>query len=123
MRTKILIIEDHDDLRLSVKTHLKSQRMRFDIAEAANGELGVSKAKRLRPQIILMDTQLPGINGLEAAKQIQDYLPDSHIIGLSMFDAETFRRRFSGRQFYDCIDKTELLNKLMPVIKKCLKRG
>jgi two-component system cell cycle response regulator DivK len=66
----ILIVEDNDKNRKLVRDvlHFKGYRL----AEAETGEEGVRLARELRPDLILMDIQLPGINGVTALRQLRD---------------------------------------------------
>jgi CheY-like chemotaxis protein len=65
----ILIVEDHDKNRKLVRDVLTFTGYR--VAEAETGEDGVRLARELRPDLILMDIQLPGINGMTALAQIR----------------------------------------------------
>ncbi len=119
--TKILLIEDYEDFRKIVKEYLKSQDDSFEIFEASSGELGIVAALREKPDIILMDIRLPNINGIDAAGRIRQYLPHCKIIVLTMFEGETFREVFKSVDINGYLGKSELYEKLMPLIHKCLK--
>ena len=69
MTKRILVVEDQEDLRGILRDLLTGSG--FEVAEAADGQTGVAKAKSERPDLILMDIQLPGIDGYEAARQIK----------------------------------------------------
>lgn len=120
MSVKILIVEDHDDFRETVRDHLEKQDFDWEICEAPSGELGVSLALRERPHIILMDIRLPGINGIDAASKIKVHVPESDIIFLTMFETEAFKKIFQSEDMSAYIGKSELFEKLVPIIKKIL---
>ena len=63
MSTRILVVEDHEDNRRIVRELLTSAG--FEMIEAVNGEEGVAMAERHRPDLILMDIQLPELDGYE----------------------------------------------------------
>ena len=65
----ILVVEDNDKNRKLVRDVL--QHKGYEVLEAETGEDGVRLAKERRPQLILMDIQLPGIDGIEALRQIR----------------------------------------------------
>ena len=65
----ILYVEDNEANRMIVRDLLK--RTKYQLAEAHDGEEGVSKALELRPGLILMDIQLPKISGLEAIRRLR----------------------------------------------------
>ena len=122
MPGKILIIEDHDDFRSVIRKHLESQPLDLEIFEASSGELGISKALREKPQIILMDIRLPGISGMEAAGKIKKFLPAVEIIVLTMFETDAFQKVFKTDDVTVYIGKSELYERLVPEIKKIFRR-
>jgi len=69
MTKRILVVEDQEDNRMIVRDLLTSAG--YEIIEATTGIEGVAVAKAERPDLILMDIQLPGIDGYEAARQIK----------------------------------------------------
>jgi two-component system, cell cycle response regulator DivK len=69
MPKTILVVEDQDDLRRILALALKSAG--FNVVEAANGAVGVAKALSEKPDLILMDIQLPVLDGYEAIRQIR----------------------------------------------------
>ncbi|OGX31041.1 MAG: hypothetical protein A2787_01200 [Omnitrophica WOR_2 bacterium RIFCSPHIGHO2_01_FULL_48_9] len=117
---KILIVEDHEDFREIVKSYLQSQDLNIELFEAASGELGIVKALREKPHIVLMDIRLPNINGIDAANRIRQYLPDCKIIILTMFETAAFRSTFKSDGIAAYIGKSELYDKLGPLLKKIL---
>jgi DNA-binding response OmpR family regulator len=69
MKKKILIIEDEKDLRFFIVRALKEEG--FEIIEAIDGEEGIEKAKKEKPDLILLDLLLPGISGYEVLARIK----------------------------------------------------
>ncbi len=116
----ILIIEDHKDFRQAVRQFLEVSNVKADLLEASSGEEGVLLAKRSKPEIILMDFWLRGINGVEAAAQIKAVLPQSHIILLTMFDLKDVQPLVNKEIIKEFINKSDLFEKLVPSINKIL---
>ena len=69
MSRRVLTIEDHEDNRRIVRDLLTS--VGYEVIEAVTGEEGVRVAETERPDLILMDIQLPGLNGYEATRRIK----------------------------------------------------
>jgi two-component system cell cycle response regulator DivK len=69
MSRTILVVDDHEDNRRILRDLLRSAG--YEVAEATTGEDGVAAAKARTPDLILMDIQLPGIDGYEATRRIK----------------------------------------------------
>ena len=85
MTKRILVVEDQEDLRGILRDLLTGSG--YDVAEAADGRAGVAKAQAERPDLILMDIQLPVLDGYEATRQIKAdlKLKATPIIAVSSF--------------------------------------
>jgi two-component system cell cycle response regulator DivK len=66
---RILVVEDQEDLRGILRDLLTASG--YEMIEAANGDVGVAKAKTDRPDLVLMDIQMPVLDGYEATRQIK----------------------------------------------------
>jgi DNA-binding NarL/FixJ family response regulator len=87
-KIKILIVDDHKMVRDGIRSMLESQekKYKFLVEEAENGEEGVERARKTHFDIIIMDYQLPVMNGVEATRAILNNNPDSKILALSNYD-------------------------------------
>ena len=81
----ILLADDHRLIREGIKTYLQTQKEFVIKGEAENGEEAVSKALDLKPDIILMDINMPKMDGIQAITQIKKELPETKIIVLTVF--------------------------------------
>jgi DNA-binding NarL/FixJ family response regulator len=85
-KIRILIADDHPLFRDGVKGLLEAAEDMELAAEAEKGEDAVRLALEKKPDLILMDINMPGINGIEAARQISAAQPGANILMLTMFD-------------------------------------
>jgi len=116
----ILIVEDHKDFRQAVRNYLELSHIKAELLEASSGEEAVLIAKRHKPEIILMDFWLRGINGVEAATQIKASVPECSIILLTMFDLKDVAPLVNKETIKEFISKSDLFEKLVPSINKIL---
>jgi two-component system invasion response regulator UvrY len=98
----ILITDDHTLLRQSLGIMLNSEPQFKVVAECGSGEEAVERAKDRRPDVVLMDFNLPGINGIEATQLIRKYSPGSKIFGVSLHSHPAYARKMmqSGAMGY-----------------------
>ncbi len=84
---KLLLVDDEAIERDAIKFILSKFNMdHFEIHEAPNGQEAVSQAALIKPDIIIMDIQMPGLNGIESSKIIKKILPDCKIVFLTAYD-------------------------------------
>jgi DNA-binding NarL/FixJ family response regulator len=79
----VLIVEDHTMVREGLRAMLKLEADLEVVGEARNGREAVAMAMKLRPDVALMDIAMPGLNGLEATRQLTKALPATRIIVLT----------------------------------------
>lgn len=89
----ILIADDHTLVRETWSFILNTDERFKVIAESGSGEDAVEQAKQLKPDIVIMDINLPGINGIEATQQIRKFSPASKILGVSLHTQPTYARK------------------------------
>ncbi|MCC6188423.1 MAG: response regulator transcription factor [Anaerolineales bacterium] len=87
---RVLIVEDQTLMRQGLRTILDLEPGLAVIGEAGNGEEGAQQALALRPDIILMDVQMPGMNGVEATATICAAWPAARIVILTTFDRDDY---------------------------------
>ena len=87
---RILLVEDQTLMRQGLKTILDLEPGLKVVGEAGDGEMGVRLALELRPDIILMDVQLPGQSGVEATTAICAAWPQAKVIILTTFDRDDY---------------------------------
>jgi len=100
--TRILIADDHGVVREGLRAVLGSEPDMEVVGEAANGKEVVERAAELRPDVILMDIQMPELNGIEATRRILSVNPDVGVVVLTMFedDDSVFTAMRAGARGY-----------------------
>jgi DNA-binding NarL/FixJ family response regulator len=88
----ILLVDDKPFLRGILKQYLEQQSNYKICGEADDGFDGIVKAQQLRPDLIVLDFQMPVMNGLDAAKRLKTLLPDIPIVMLTAFDSLAIER-------------------------------
>ena len=89
-RIKVLIADDHALLRQGLCRILELEEDIEVVAQAADGEEAVALAKELHPDVILMDINMPGLNGLEATRMIKKVAPESKVLVLTIHDDDEY---------------------------------
>ncbi|MFZ6713156.1 response regulator [Undibacterium sp. TC9W] len=84
MPIKILLVDDHTLFRSGVRLLLQRNPEFEVVGEAVDGLDGVKRAKQLRPDVVLMDLNMPGLSGLEAMQLIVEDLPDTAVLMLTV---------------------------------------
>jgi DNA-binding NarL/FixJ family response regulator len=99
---RILIADDHVVARAGLRELLSERPALQVVGEAANGVEAISQAKALQPAVIVMDTSMPQMNGIEATREIHGAMPHIQIVGLSIHDDESSERsmREAGAEAY-----------------------
>ena len=99
---KVLLVDDHEMVRLGVSAYLSVQEDIEVIAQAENGKIGVEKALELKPDIILMDLVMPIMDGIEATKEILSKWKEAKIIIVTSFidDEKVYPAISAGAKSY-----------------------
>jgi len=89
----VLLVDDHSLVRRGFRRMLEDEPDMEVVGEAGDGEESIKLARQLRPQVVVMDCALPGMNGLQATRQIIEDLPNTAVLMLSMHSESTWVRQ------------------------------
>ncbi len=85
-KIRLLLVDDHPIVREGIKSAFAAKKTIVIVGEAATGEEAITKAKKLLPDVILMDINMPGMSGLETSRRLRKSVPDSKILALTMHE-------------------------------------
>ena len=117
---KVLLVDDHEMVRLGVSTYLSIQADIEVVGEASDGDEGVSKALALRPDVILMDLVMDKMDGITATKQILAQWPQAKILIVTSYidDEKVFPAIQAGASGY--LLKTSSAQEIAEAIRKTI---
>lgn len=114
----VLVVDDHDLIRNGISRLLADDEKITVVGEACSGEEGVAKARELRPDVVLMDANMPGIGGLEATRRLLRYDPDVKIIAVTVHGDEPYPTRFMQAGAAGYVTKGADVNEMVIAIKQ-----
>jgi DNA-binding NarL/FixJ family response regulator len=119
----IIIADDHNLVRETLSYSLKKNLEYQIIGEAENGQEAISLVKELKPDLILMDINMPLINGIEAVLSIRKFDKKIKILILTMMDDDEWIEKALNADINGYLLKTTSLNKLKEAISKIFKNS
>ena len=123
MLATILIVDDHDDVRRALRDWLTLEFPRCRVIESANGEEAIAKARIESPRLVVMDIRLPGMNGIETARQIKSALPFAQVVMLTIHKSDTYRADATAAGACAYVTKQAMSTELIPVQAALLANG
>ena len=116
---KILTVDDHPLLRQGIAAVIQGEKDMLIVGEAANGNEAIEIFRSQRPDVTLMDLQMPGLSGIDAITNIRQEFPQARVIVLTTYEGDALARRalkagVAGYLLKDMI-RTELLEAIRSV--------
>jgi DNA-binding NarL/FixJ family response regulator len=115
MTWRLLIVDDHAEFRAFTRTILSDDD--FDVAgEAGDGESALSEVERLHPDVVLLDVQLPGIDGIEVARRLAATSGAPRVVLTSSRDASDYGARLRETPISGFLHKRELSSEALAAL-------
>jgi two-component system, NarL family, response regulator NreC len=89
-KIRVLLADDHAIVREGIKRILDEEPDIEVVGEAGDGLQAVEMAKKLKPDVAILDITMPALNGIEATRQIRSSLPNTHTLTLTMHEDDTY---------------------------------
>jgi DNA-binding NarL/FixJ family response regulator len=93
MKVRVLLADDHETVREGLKAVLHAQPDMEVVGEAADGQEALAAARRLRPQVVILDVSMPRMNGLVATREIRQSCPHTRILALTRHAEQGYLQR------------------------------
>jgi DNA-binding NarL/FixJ family response regulator len=113
----VLLVDDRPAVRRGLRMRLEMEPDVIVLGEASDGRAAVELAATLHPDVVVMDIEMPGMDGLTAANALRRLSPESAVIILTLYDSEDARRRAREAGAAAFIAKHEAGATLIPAIR------
>ena len=121
VKPKIIIVDDHLIFRQGLTSIITSENIATVIGEASNGIEFMELISKMKPDIVLMDIDMPHMNGLDATEKAMQLIPELKIIVFSMFSDEEYYHKMIERGVKGFILKTSGINELENAIHEVMR--
>jgi DNA-binding NarL/FixJ family response regulator len=121
VKPKIIIVDDHLIFRQGLTSIITSENIATVIGEASNGIEFIELISKMKPDIVLMDIDMPHMNGLDATEKAMQLIPELKIIVFSMFSDEEYYHKMIEHGVKGFILKTSGINELENAIREVMK--
>lgn len=117
---RVLLVDDHAMIRQGLRSYLSTYYRDLEVVgEAGSGEEALQAVHRLSPSVVIMDINMPGLNGIEATARIKHTHPHIGVVGLSMHVDEDFQCAMMAAGATAVISKGAVVEQLYDAIIKC----
>ncbi len=115
---KVLIADDEPKIRKGLKKMLQSFNLNLEIADSEDGEMALDLAKQHRPHILLIDINMPFLDGLSFIERVHDFLPNSIVIIITGYDEFHYAQRAIKLKVFDYLLKPVNAQELKDILMK-----
>ena len=118
---KVFIVDDDPEFRRFLREFLSDQAGLKIVGEAADGKQALEKVKKIKPDLVLLDIRMPGMNCLTASRLLKRKLPQARIIIMTIFDNPKYADSAKENGAVSYVQKSNMVKDLMPAIRAALK--
>ena len=122
-KIKVFLVDDHPIVREGVRSYLSNQGSIAVVGEAADGKEAMRKARRLSPDVIVLDVSLPSLDGGELAKRLRQAVPKAKLLAFSIHATEEYVLRMARCGVHGYVMKDQPTGQLLDAIKHVFKGG
>lgn len=114
----VLVVDDHDLVRMGIVRMLEDDKEICVVGEAVCGDTAISQARKLSPDVILLDVNMPNVNGIDATKKLKQMNDQVKILAVSSLSAEPYPSMLLKAGVHGYITKGTPLDEMIKAIKK-----
>jgi DNA-binding NarL/FixJ family response regulator len=124
LMTRILIVDDHEIVREGIRRLLNMERPEWVICgEAGSGAEAIGSVSELRPDVVILDITMPGMNGLEAAKRISKLGLSTRVLIFTMHESDRLIAEIRGAGAQGYIQKSQAARDLVHAVEIVVNGG
>jgi DNA-binding NarL/FixJ family response regulator len=121
LSSSILIVDDNAMIRQLIRSHIELHSDWHVCGEAENGKVAVEKVKDLRPDVVVLDFQMPIMNGLEAAREIAQVTPNTAMVMLTMHNSDQLWKDAQAAGIKEVLSKSDgVRDHLIPSLRNAV---
>lgn len=117
----VVLIDDHALMRATIKELLESCADIRVVGEAKDGTTGFQLVSSLLPTVVIVDVNIPGIDGVTLTRRLKTLMPNLSIIGMSAFLKDSTHQPMLDAGAYACLDKQFLVEQLVDTVRDSMK--
>ena len=119
-RIRVLLVDDHEMVRDSLRSVLNGYRNLDIVGEAGDGEEAIQMVTNVRPHLIIMDINLPKIDGISATRYIKTRHPEIAVIGLSLILQSYSEYAMKKAGAFEVVDKENIMTQLYGAMQRAV---
>jgi CheY-like chemotaxis protein len=118
----ILVVDDNPDIRSALRKELDDRGDACVVGEAADGIAALQLAHNLRPDVVLLDVNMPRLDGVETTRRLRSLLPQTVLVGMSCHARDMVEHALLSAGADAFLPKETVLDDLLPLIRTTLQR-